>query len=51
MLRIDIISVKPDLIKSPFEGSIVKRAIDKKLFRNILSRLKRLFKLQKKTSR
>ena len=32
MLRIDIISVKPDLIKSPFEGSIVRRAIDKNYF-------------------
>ncbi len=30
-MRIDIISVLPDLIKSPFEYSIMKRALDKKL--------------------
>ena len=30
-MRIDIITVSPDLIKSPFEHSIMKRAIDKKL--------------------
>lgn len=30
-MRIDIISVVPDIIKSPFEGSIVKRAIEKEL--------------------
>jgi len=30
-LRIDIVSVVPDLLKSPFEASILKRAIDKKL--------------------
>ncbi|MET2984388.1 tRNA (guanosine(37)-N1)-methyltransferase TrmD [Aureibaculum conchae] len=30
-MRIDIITVLPDLIKSPFEHSIIKRAIDKKL--------------------
>lgn len=30
-MRIDIISVLPELIKSPFEHSIVKRAIDKNL--------------------
>lgn len=29
-MRIDIISVLPELIKSPFEHSIIKRAIDKK---------------------
>lgn len=28
-MRIDIISVVPDLIKSPFEGSIIQRAISK----------------------
>jgi len=28
-MRIDIISVEPNLIKSPFEYSIIKRAIDK----------------------
>ncbi|MEM6719104.1 MAG: tRNA (guanosine(37)-N1)-methyltransferase TrmD [Bacteroidota bacterium] len=28
-MRIDIISVVPDLLKSPFEASILKRAIDK----------------------
>lgn len=30
-MRIDIITVSPELIKSPFEHSIMKRAIDKKL--------------------
>jgi tRNA (guanine37-N1)-methyltransferase len=30
-MRIDIITVSPELIKSPFEYSIIKRAIDKKL--------------------
>ena len=30
-MRIDIISVVPDLLKSPFEASILKRAIDKGL--------------------
>ncbi len=30
-MRIDIIAVHPELIKSPFEHSIIKRAIDKKL--------------------
>ena len=30
-MRIDIITVYPELIKSPFEYSIIKRAIDKKL--------------------
>ncbi len=30
-MRIDIITVSPELIKSPFEHSIIKRAIDKKL--------------------
>ena len=30
-MRIDIITVLPDLIKSPFEASILKRAIDKDL--------------------
>ncbi|PCI00914.1 MAG: tRNA (guanosine(37)-N1)-methyltransferase TrmD [Flavobacteriaceae bacterium] len=30
-MRIDIITVSPDLIKSPFEFSIMKRAIDKKM--------------------
>jgi len=29
MMRIDIISVVPDLLKSPFEASIMKRAIEK----------------------
>jgi tRNA (guanine37-N1)-methyltransferase len=28
-MRIDIITVLPDLLKSPLEGSIIKRAIDK----------------------
>ncbi len=30
-MRIDIITVSPELIKSPFEHSIIKRSIDKKL--------------------
>jgi tRNA (guanine37-N1)-methyltransferase len=30
-MRIDIISVVPDILKSPFEASIMKRAIEKKL--------------------
>lgn len=30
-MRIDIISVVPELIESPFSGSIMKRAIEKKL--------------------
>ena len=30
-MRIDIISVVPDLLKSPFEASIMKRSIDKNL--------------------
>ncbi|MFN2261482.1 MAG: tRNA (guanosine(37)-N1)-methyltransferase TrmD [Psychroflexus sp.] len=30
-MRIDIITVVPDLLKSPFEASILKRAIEKKL--------------------
>ena len=30
-MRIDIITVSPELIKSPFEHSIIKRAIDKQL--------------------
>ena len=30
-MRIDIITVLPELLKSPFEASILKRAIDKKL--------------------
>lgn len=28
-MRIDIISVVPDILKSPFEASILKRAIEK----------------------
>lgn len=31
MMRIDIITVLPELLKSPFEASILKRAIDKNL--------------------
>ncbi len=31
MLRIDIISVLPELIQSPFSGSIIKRAVEKKI--------------------
>lgn len=30
-MRIDIITVLPDLLRSPFEGSIMKRAIEKEL--------------------
>ena len=30
-MRIDIVSVVPDILKSPFEASILKRAIDKGL--------------------
>ena len=30
-MRIDIVSVVPDILKSPFEASILKRAIDKQL--------------------
>ncbi|MEC8247995.1 MAG: tRNA (guanosine(37)-N1)-methyltransferase TrmD, partial [Bacteroidota bacterium] len=30
-MRIDIISVVPELLKSPFEASILKRAIDTQL--------------------
>ena len=30
-MRIDIITVLPELLKSPFEHSILKRAIDKGL--------------------
>ena len=28
-MRIDIVTLLPDLLRSPFEGSIMKRAIDK----------------------
>lgn len=30
-MRIDIITILPDLLRSPFEGSIMKRAIEKEL--------------------
>ena len=30
-MRIDIITILPDLLRSPFEGSIMKRAIEKRL--------------------
>ena len=30
-MRIDIITVLPELLKSPFEASILKRAIEKEL--------------------
>jgi len=30
-MRIDIITAVPELLKSPFEASILKRAIEKKL--------------------
>ena len=31
MIRIDIISVLPQLIESPFNASIIKRAIEKQI--------------------
>lgn len=31
MIKIDIISATPDLLKSPFSGSIMKRALEKKI--------------------
>ena len=34
-MRIDIITVLPELLKSPFEASILKRAIEKGLVRCI----------------
>ena len=42
MVRIDIISVLPQLIESPFNASILKRAIDKKLIEINFHDLKRL---------
>ena len=31
MKKIEIISATPELLKSPFSGSIMKRAVDKKI--------------------
>lgn len=39
-MRIDILSAVPDLLKSPFEFSIVKRAIDKGLVEVVLHNLR-----------
>lgn len=39
-MRIDIISAVPDLLKSPFEASILKRAIDKKLVEVVIHNLR-----------
>lgn len=39
-MRIDIITVLPELLQSPFEASIVKRAIDKKLVTIVLHNLR-----------
>lgn len=40
MMRIDIISVQPDLLKSPFEHSIMKRAQERGLLEVVLHNLK-----------
>ncbi|MDP2067757.1 MAG: tRNA (guanosine(37)-N1)-methyltransferase TrmD [Lutibacter sp.] len=40
-MRIDIITVSPELIKSPFEYSIIKRAIDKNLVEVIFHDLRK----------
>ena len=40
MMRIDIITVLPELLKSPFEASILKRAIDKGLVEVCLHNLR-----------
>ena len=39
-MRIDIISVVPELLKSPFEASILKRAIDAKLVNIVVHNLR-----------
>jgi tRNA (guanine37-N1)-methyltransferase len=39
-MRIDIITVLPELLQSPFEASIVKRAIDKNLVTIVLHNLR-----------
>ena len=39
-MRIDIISVVPELLKSPFEASILKRAIDAQLVEVIVHNLR-----------
>ena len=33
-MRIDILTIHPELLKSPFEHSILQRAIDKKISKN-----------------
>ncbi len=40
MLRIDIITCVPELLRSPFEHSILKRAIDKKLVNVVIHNLR-----------
>ena len=40
MVRIDIISVLPELIESPFKASIIKRAIEKKIIEVYFHNLK-----------
>ena len=41
-MRIDIITVLPELLKSPFEASILKRAIEKGLVEVLVLELERL---------
>ena len=36
-MRIDIITILPELMRSPFEASIMKRAIEKELVLEFLS--------------
>ncbi len=40
-MRIDIITVSPELIKSPFKHSILKRAIDKNLVQIVFHDLRK----------
>ena len=51
MIRIDIISVLPQLIESPFNASIIKRAIEKKIVEINFHDLKNYASKKKKTSR
>ena len=39
-MRIDIVTVLPELLQSPFDASIVKRAIDKGLVNIVLHNLR-----------
>ena len=48
MKIIDIISATPELLKSPFSGSIMKRAIDKKIVKINFHDLKDYSKIKKK---